>query len=82
MAIITVKLISATLTGNKANLTVSLKDESNHIWEKTYTYETTGIIAVQAFKDRISADIKKDLQLKDQLKDLQALVGKTFTLTI
>jgi len=49
------------------------------VWSKSYSYFTTQIIKEADLKARIKADIDKDLQSKDQLKEIEPLIGKPFT---
>jgi len=51
-------------------------------WTKTYSYYTTQIIKESDLKTRIAADIKKDLASKDQLKEIEPIIGKDFTFEI
>jgi hypothetical protein len=51
----------------------------NTIWSKSYSYYTTQTIKETDLKSRIKADIAKDLLSKDQLKEIEPLIGKAFT---
>lgn len=51
-------------------------------WQKSYSYFTTQIIKEADFKVRIKTDIKKDLQVKGQLSQIEPLIGKEFTFEV
>jgi len=51
-------------------------------WSKTYSYYTTQTIKESDLKSRIINDIKKDLASKDQLKEIEPLIGKDFTFEV
>ena len=51
-------------------------------WIKTYSYYTTQIIKESDLKSRIINDLKKDLASKDQLKEIEPIIGKDFTFEI
>jgi hypothetical protein len=51
-------------------------------WTKTYSYYTTQTIKEADLKSRIINDIKKDLASKDQLKEIEPLIGKDFTFEV
>ncbi len=63
-------------------ISVELKDAKGRAWTKTYEYYTTQVIGVDSFKKRISEDLKKDLKIADQLKEVRTLIGKEFSLTL
>ena len=51
-------------------------------WSKSYSYYTTQVIKEADFKKRITNDIKKDLASKDQLKEIEPIIGKDFTFEV
>lgn len=51
-------------------------------WSKSYDYFTTQVIKEADLKARIQADIKRDLLTKDQLKEIEPLIGKDFTFEV
>lgn len=81
MATIVAKVISATSDAKGVATIVLEFDDGVAKWQKTYTqsYET---IDVQAFKDMVAGDIRKDLKISQQLAQLTPLVGKTFSFTV
>lgn len=84
MAVYSLKLVSATNTPNtnEVILVVDITNDSNFTWQKTYRYNQTKAITLAEFKNRVITDIKKDLQLKTQLSELQAYVGQKISITI
>ena len=70
-------------TDTKGLATITLElDDGIGKWQKIYTYNQTEPIVFSAFKDRVIADIKKDLKVKDQLANLTAQIGKSFNIVI
>lgn len=65
----------------RALITVEFKNNGT-TWTKSYPYFTTQIIKETDLKDRIMSDIKKDLNSKDQLKEIAPLIGKPFTFEV
>lgn len=66
----------------QVHIRVELVDPKGHKWNKTYSYYTTQVISAESFKKRIAADLKKDLQVADQLKEITPIIGKEFPVTI
>lgn len=80
MAIIAT-VISAIQKKNKAKIEVSF-DDGKMVWHKTYTLEQTEPMKFADFKDMVAADIRRDLKVNVQLINIDAQVGKTFTITV
>jgi hypothetical protein len=75
------KIISAEVKTGVATIVIEF-DDGKGKWQKTYINSQTEPIDFARFKDRIIADLRQDLKIKDQLANISAQVGKTFTITI
>ena len=76
------KVLSASIDGDgQAVVTVEFVDGKN-VWSKNYSYYTTQTIKESDLKERIRADIAKDLKAFDQLKEVKTIIGKQFTITL
>lgn len=82
MATITATLLSATIDSAGATKIVIEFQNGTGKWQKTYTYRLTETIKLADFKARVIADLKADLGIKNQLAELQNIIGKPFTITI
>lgn len=82
MATITTKLLSANVDPNGTATLVLEFNDGKGTWSKTYNISQTEPIDFAKFKERVVADLRRDLQVKAQLTSITAQVGKTFTLTI
>lgn len=82
MATIACKVLSATVN-EKGTATIVMEfNDGVGKWQKTYVYNQTEPIDFTGFKNMIISDLKKDLNVKDQLSNLSAQVGKSFNITI
>lgn len=66
----------------RALITVEITDDSGFSWEKVFDYYTTQEIKLDDLKQRIADEIKQDLKLVDQLKEIKKATGKTFDIAI
>lgn len=83
MAIVKCKIESATTDGNgNTIINLTLTDAQNSSWPKTYTIHQTDPIDLQKFKDRVIADIRKDLKISAVLDQVTPYIGQTFNLTV
>lgn len=78
---IKITVVNATINNGVAVITLEF-DDGKGKWQKTYDYQQTTAIDFASFKDKVVADLKKDLQVKDQLSNITAQIGKSFTITI
>jgi hypothetical protein len=82
MAVIACKVISADVDVNNVATIILEFDDGVSKWQKPYKYSQTGPIDFAGFKDMVIADLRKDLNIKNQLSNISSQVGKTFNLTI
>ena len=81
------KTIKATIIDAKINdeskaiLTLEFDDGVGK-WQKTYIFNQTEPINFVAFKDQVTADLRKDLKTNSQLTNITAQIGKQFILTV
>ena len=66
----------------RALITVQITDDSGFSWEKTFDYYTTQKIKLSDLKERITDEIKQDLKLVDQLKEIKKEIGEEFDIII
>ena len=66
----------------RALITVKITDDSGFSWQKTFDYYTTQEIKLSDLKKRIADEIKQDLKLVDQLKEIKKETGKEFNIVI
>ena len=66
----------------RALITVELTDDSGFSWEKVFDYYTTQEIKLDDLKQRIEDEVKQDLKVVDQLKEIKEQTGKEFNITI
>lgn len=66
----------------RALITVEITDDTGFSWEKTFDYYTTQEIKLDDLKQRITDEIKQDLKLVNQLKEIKTEVGKEFDIVI
>jgi len=80
---VTIKATIISAKSNNGNATVTVEfDDTKGKWQKTYNYSQTDPIDFAGFKERITADLRKDLKITDQLTNITTQVGKQFTITI
>lgn len=79
---IKITVVNATINDQGTAVITLEFDDGKGKWQKIYNYNQTEAIDFQSFKDRVVADLKKDLKVKDQLTNLSAQIGKSFTITI
>lgn len=66
----------------RALITVEITDDTGFSWEKTFDYYTTQEIKLDDLKKRITDEIKQDLKLVEQLKEIKKEIGKEFDIVI
>lgn len=77
------KIIKTEITEEgRALITVQITDDSGFSWEKAFDYYTTQEIKLNDLKQRITDEIKQDLKLVDQLKEIKKETGREFDITI
>jgi len=80
---LTAKILKAEISEDgRAIITVKLTDDSGFNWFKTYSYFTTQIIKFDNFKNRIKADVQKDLKVTEQLEEIKKMIGQPFKILI
>lgn len=82
MATITATLLSAAIDNTGTTKIVIEFQNGTGKWQKIYTYRQTEPIKLADFKNRITADLRADLGIKNQIAELQTVIGKPFTITI
>ena len=78
---ITCTVKNAFLKGDTAVIIIEFK-QGTTVWEKEYRYSVTEPIKLAAFKDRITSDLRRDLDMKNQLNEINTYIGRSFTVTI
>ena len=77
------KITKTEITGEgRALIMVQITDDSGFSWEKVFDYYTTQEIKLNDLKKRITDEIKQDLKLFDQLKEIKKETGKEFDIMI
>lgn len=75
------KITSATQEGQKSVIEIQLSDAKGS-WTKRYEYRQINTIKLNQLKERVEAEVRKDLAKNDPLAEVKSEVGKEFTITV
>jgi hypothetical protein len=80
------KITSATTDAQgKTTIHITLTDfspDTYHTWDKDYTFASSEEIDLNAFKNQVIADIRRDLQISAVLNQITPLIGREFSLDV